>query len=164
MAVPRNRLCRYAVSSGETPQTSGWSGEHGVLYKLVDHGGSACTLAGYPQVRLYEGGHALPFSYASGGGPYVTRKHPAMVTLKPGGAAWILVAKYRCDVGVLRTATLLSVRLPGISGAAFTSALTRDGHGDIPRRRHYRGPDAAICAASGPQSSQGPDRRPGKCG
>jgi hypothetical protein len=35
------------------------------------------------------------------------------VTVQPGGAACILVAKYRCDLGELRDATTIRLTLPG---------------------------------------------------
>ena len=89
------------------------TGEHGSFYKLVNHGGRVCTLDGYPRIRLYAHGVALPFRYSSGGGTYVTRAAPELVTLRPGGAAWFLVAKYRCDLGTIATATSMTVTLPG---------------------------------------------------
>jgi len=89
------------------------TGEHGAYYELINHSGRACTLAGYPQVTLSVGGDALPFRYVFGRGPYVTGKAPATVTVNPGGAAWVLVAKYRCDLGDLRDATAVSLTLPG---------------------------------------------------
>ena len=89
------------------------TGEHGSFYKLLNHGRRACTLDGYPRIRLYAHGVALPFRYSSGGGTYVTRAAPRLVRLRPGGAAWFLVAKYRCDLGTMSTATSMTVTLPG---------------------------------------------------
>lgn len=95
------------------PRLSPMTGEHGVFYGLVNHGRLGCTLAGYPHIRLYAGGAPLPFRYVFGGGPYVTGRPPATVTVHPGGAAWILVAKYRCDRGALRDATIIALTVPG---------------------------------------------------
>lgn len=89
------------------------TGEHGSFYKLANHGRRACTLEGYPRIRLYAHGVALPFRYSRGGGTYVTRAAPRLVTVPPGGAAWFLVAKYRCDLGTIATATSMTVTLPG---------------------------------------------------
>jgi hypothetical protein len=89
------------------------TGEHGSFYKLVNHGRRACTLEGYPRITLYTHGVALPFGYSRGGGTYVTRAAPGLVTLRPGGTAWFLVAKYRCDLGTISTATSMTVTLPG---------------------------------------------------
>lgn len=111
------------------PRLSPMTGEHGVFYELINHGRLACTLAGYPHVRLYAGREALPFRYIFGGGPYVTGKPPVTVTMNPGGAAWILVAKYRCDQGALRDATTISLTMPGMDGAALAGPVSRDGAG-----------------------------------
>jgi hypothetical protein len=89
------------------------TGEHRSFHKLVSHGRRACTLDGYPQIRLYAHGVALSLRYSRGGGTYVTRAAPELVTLRPGGAAWFLVAKYRCDLGTIATATSVTVTLSG---------------------------------------------------
>lgn len=117
-----------ALTLAYGPRLSPMTGEHGVFYELVNHGQLACTLAGYPHIRLYAGGDALPFRYIFGGGPYVTGRPPAAVTVQPGGAAWILVAKYRCDLGVLRDATTVSLTVPGMA-RALTGPVSRDGGG-----------------------------------
>lgn len=78
------------------PRLSPMTGEHGVFYELINHGRLACTLAGYPRIRLYAGGEALPFRYIFGGGPYVTGKPPATVTVnlavQPGSSSRNTVA------------------------------------------------------------------------
>ena len=44
------------------------TGEHAVLYALVNRGPTACTVRGYPQVTLYDArSRVLPFRYADGG-------------------------------------------------------------------------------------------------
>jgi len=96
------------------------TGEHAVMYVLTNRGPVACTLSGYPQVVLYDAeGAALPFRYARGGGAYVTSRRPAPVALARGASAYVLVAKYRCDLGIVRTATAIRLTLPGARGAAF---------------------------------------------
>jgi hypothetical protein len=111
------------------PRLSPMTGEHGVFYKLVNHGHLACALTGYPHIRLYADGNALPFRYIFGGGPYVTGKPPAAVIVQPGGAAWILVAKYRCDLGALRDATTISLTVPGMARGTLTGPVPHDGGG-----------------------------------
>jgi hypothetical protein len=59
----------------------------------------------------------------------VTSRPPATVTVKRGGAAWILVAKYRCDLGDLRDATAISLALPGMARTALSGLVPRDGSG-----------------------------------
>ena len=96
------------------------TGEHAVMYALTNRGPVACTLSGYPQVVLYDAeGAALPFRYDKGGGAYVTSSKPAPVVLARGASAYVLVAKYRCDLGIVRNATAIRLALPGARGAAF---------------------------------------------
>jgi Protein of unknown function (DUF4232) len=95
------------------------TGEHAVMYALTNRGAVTCTLSGYPQVVLYDAeGAALPFRYARGGGAYVTSRKPVSVVLARGATAYVLVAKYRCDLGLARNATVIRLTLP-TRGAAF---------------------------------------------
>jgi uncharacterized protein DUF4232 len=88
---------------------------------LTNRGSVACTVSGYPQVTLYDSrGVAVPFRYARGGGAYVTAKKPATVTLAPGKSAYVLVAKYRCDLGVADDATAIWLTLRAHQGPAFS--------------------------------------------
>jgi len=96
------------------------TGEHAVMYALTNRGAVACALSGYPKVVLYgAGGAALPFRYARGGGTYVTSRKPMTVALAHGASAYVLVAKYRCDLGAARDATAIRLTLPTARGAAF---------------------------------------------
>jgi hypothetical protein len=80
----------------------------------------ACALSGYPRAVLYDAeGVALPFHYARGGGAYVTSRKPVTVVLAREASAYVLVAKYRCDLGVARNATTIRLTLPAAHGAAF---------------------------------------------
>ncbi len=95
------------------------TGEHAVMYALTNRGAVTCALSGYPTVVLYDAeGAALPFRYARGGGAYVTSGKPVTVVLARGASAYVLVAKYRCDLGIARNATAIRLTLP-TSGAAF---------------------------------------------
>jgi Domain of unknown function (DUF4232) len=97
------------------------TGEHAAMYVLTNQGPVTCELSGYPNVVLYDaGGAALPFRYAWGGGAYVTSRKPVTVVLARGASAYVLVAKYRCDLGVARNAAAIRLTLPGSHGAAFT--------------------------------------------
>ena len=95
------------------------TGEHAVMYALTNRGAVTCALFGYPKVVLYDAeGAPLPFRYARGGGAYVTSRKPANVVLARGASAYVLVAKYRCDLGIVRNATAIRLMLP-TRGAAF---------------------------------------------
>ena len=96
------------------------TGEHAVMYALTNRGPAACTLQGYPQVVLTgAAGAVLPFRYAEGGGGYVTSARPVTVILAHGASAYILVAKYRCDLGIADNATTIKLTLPTTHGAAM---------------------------------------------
>ncbi len=103
------------------PFGSGMTGEHADSFMLTNRGSAACKVSGYPQVTLYDSrGVAVPFRYARGGGAYVTAKKPATVTLAPGKSAYVLVAKYRCDLGVADDATAIWLTLRADQGPAFS--------------------------------------------
>jgi hypothetical protein len=103
------------------PFVSPMTGEDADSFMLVNHGSVACTISGYPQVTLYDSrGVAVPFRYARGGGAYVSAKKPATVTLAPGKPAYVLVAKYRCDLGIADYATAIQLTLRAHQGPAFS--------------------------------------------
>ena len=103
------------------PVASPMTGEHADSLMLTNDGSAACTVSGYPQVTLYDSrGVAVPFRYARGSGAYVTAKKPATVTLPPGKSAYVLVAKYRCDLGSTDYATAIQLTLRAHQGPAFS--------------------------------------------
>lgn len=90
------------------------------MYSLANRGPVTCTVRGYPQVVLYDtSGGVLPFHYATGGGAYVTSAKPGTVVLAHGASAHVLVAKYRCDLGIARNATAIRLTLPAAHGGMF---------------------------------------------
>jgi hypothetical protein len=108
------------------------TGEHAVMYALTNHGSVTCALDGYPQVVLYSArGVALPFRYAKGGGAYVTHNKPAPVVLAPGASAYVLVAKYRCDLGIVRTAVTVQLTLPAAGSTTFAGREAAGGSGSL---------------------------------
>lgn len=112
MTSCRAASLRWRPGGGISPMT----GEHAEAFDLVNTEKVACFVRGYPAAVLYDGaGGALPFRYADGGGPYLTRDKPRAVPLKPGAHAYVVIAKYRCDLGDLKKATSirLSLRLAG---------------------------------------------------
>lgn len=92
------------------------SGDEGVGVAVRNTGGAACTLNGYPQIRITDSHGDVPSTYQDGGGAYVTKRAPTTIVLQPGGGlAWFVVAQYRCDVHSGRVGTELDVRLPGMA-------------------------------------------------
>jgi Protein of unknown function (DUF4232) len=124
-SMPRGHLARCAApalvlrpGAPVVPMT----GEHAVLYALANRGPAACTVRGYPKVTFYDArGRALPFRYADGGGAYVASRKPVTVVLAHGGTAYVLVAKYRCDLGVARNAATIRMALPAARGQVFAA-------------------------------------------
>ena len=89
------------------------TGEHGSMFALRNRGSRPCSLLGYPRVRLLDGRGVLPFRPGYGKGTYLPPLTPRRVVLRPGGSAFVLVVKYRCDRGGTRAATRLELTPPG---------------------------------------------------
>ena len=104
--------------SGVSPAT----GENAISFQVTNRGSATCAVLGYPGVILYDGhGAAMGFHYADGGGAYVTSRPPVPVILAPSASGYILVAKYRCDLGRLGSAAAIQVSLTVTDGAVVTS-------------------------------------------
>src|SRR5258708_13142685 len=67
------------------------------------------------------GGEGRRWRCADGGGTYVTARKPVTVVLAPGASGYIGVAKYRCDLGITRTAAAIRLALPAARGQVFTA-------------------------------------------
>jgi len=123
--APHGHLARcaaHALVLRPGAPVSPMTGEHAVLYVLVNRGPAACTARGYPQVTLYDArGRVLPFRYAAGGGAYVTARKPVTVVLAHGAMAYVLVAKYRCDLGIAQDAATIRLALPVAGGQVFSA-------------------------------------------
>jgi hypothetical protein len=97
------------------------TGEHAVMYALTNRSLATCTVRGYPQAVLYDAnGGVLPFRYAAGGGPYVTSRKPSTIVLAHGASAYVLLAKYRCDLGIASNVTAIRLTLRNARGGIFT--------------------------------------------
>jgi hypothetical protein len=96
------------------------TGEHAVLHALTNRSRVTCAVRGYPHVVLFAAsGNALPFRYAAGGGMYVTSRRPVTVVLPEGESAYVLVAKYRCDLGIARGAATIKLTLRAANRRLF---------------------------------------------
>jgi hypothetical protein len=92
------------------------TGERAVMFRFTSHGSRPCTLDGYPGIELVDAdGARLAVRYVHQS-HYVSGRAPAIVTLAPGASAYLLVAKYRCDLGDDATATTIRIILPGAAG------------------------------------------------
>jgi len=120
-ASARARLSRASVTRCPAgalklvigPPVPAQTGEHAIEIEIRNLSPATCSLKGYPTVAFRSGRRALPFRYRDGGGPYLPGAGPRLVRVRPGRMVWFIVAKYRCDVGTLASATAIDVRLPG---------------------------------------------------
>ena len=116
------RCAAHALVLRPGPPVSPMTGEHAVLYALANSGPAACTVRGYLQVTLYAaGGQVLPFRYADGGGVYATSRKPVTVVLAHGAMAYVLVAKYRCDLGIAQNAATIRLALRAAGGQVLSA-------------------------------------------
>jgi hypothetical protein len=77
-----------------------------------------CHLKVYPRIVLEDAsGQPIPFRYRQAGDQMVTSSPPASVTLVPGGVAYLMFNKYRCDAGDLNRAVSVKVTPPGAVSA-----------------------------------------------
>jgi len=130
-ATRRASPCRArSLSLGYGAQISPATGEHGDSYILTNRGPAACALDGYPGITLYaaDGTH-LPFHYVYGHGQYVTSAPPALVVLLPGASAYVLVAKFRCDLGIDHNAATIRITIPGPQHGAVTGRAASNASG-----------------------------------
>jgi hypothetical protein len=128
-AVPASACAAADLALGYGERLSGATGEHGVRYVLTNMSAHTCTLTGYPIVHLLDRhGRELPFRYVHAS-QYVTSKTPRTVHLAPGHSAYLLVAKYRCDVGDRDAVTTIRIDLPNPSSGSLAGRSSPDGSG-----------------------------------
>jgi hypothetical protein len=132
--------CTTGISLSLGPFVSPMTGEHALSFVIRNRNGYPCQIDGYPAVDFMDGRDLMRFAYDPSGGQYVTSAPPRQVDLAPGGHAYFLVAKYRCDGQIAANATSVFI---GVDGIGFTLALRRSGVGQISYCRRYRG-DAKI--------------------
>jgi hypothetical protein len=114
---PRCHDARLAVKLVEG--VSSMTGEHAFFVQFMLTSTTACHLRGYPTASfMTRSGQAVPFRLVAGNGPYVTHRRPPRLDLIGAGDSFFVeVAKYRCDLRTLKTATKAAFRLPGVNRA-----------------------------------------------
>ena len=101
------------LTAGPGPQISPATGEAAFVVDLTNAGSGSCVLDGYPHVLLLAPeGTELSLSQVNHS-QFITGAAPTPVTLAPGAAAYVAVAKYRCDLGDLQVASQVRLILPG---------------------------------------------------
>ena len=100
------------VQVGDGHQLGGATGERAMTFALVNSGPGTCMLDGYPQVRFVTAaGTTLDFSQVTQS-QYIKKIAPRRVLLGVGAVAYVEIAKYRCDLGDLKTASQVQLTLP----------------------------------------------------
>jgi Protein of unknown function (DUF4232) len=103
-------------------QVSPATGAHPIGLRLVNQG-APCTLKGYPVVLLRDAKGVIPFVYRHTGDMMVTSRPPRRISLRSGGSAYVLLDKFRCDLGAVRTGTRVQVGLAGSTARSRPLAL-----------------------------------------
>jgi hypothetical protein len=96
------------------------TGAHPIALRLVNRGRRTCALRGYPVVALSDERGIIPFVYRHGGDMMVTSRPPTLIELRTGQSAYVLIDKFRCDLGDVRTSTSVQI---SIRGSTFRSRL-----------------------------------------
>jgi hypothetical protein len=113
-AVRACRLVQLTVAKG--PELSPATGQNPLALRLTNRARAACALKGYPTLAFADARGAIPFVILHAGDQMVTTGRPTRVVLPAGRSAFIVVNKYRCDLGGLRLARRLYIGLPSGAG------------------------------------------------
>ena len=109
--APPCRLARLTLARG--PDVSPATGQNPLALRLTNRARGACALKGYPALEFVDERGVIPFVIRHGGDQMVTTRRPTRLDLRPGGSAFVVLNKYRCDTGTLRMARRLRIGLPG---------------------------------------------------
>jgi hypothetical protein len=103
------------------------SQERAVIVAISNTRRQPCAVSGYPRVRLSDRrGRVLPFHVVDGAGPFVTKAPPAVIALRRGATAYVLLAATGCTVEVDGIAASAALRLAG-RPVAVSLSLVRPG-------------------------------------
>jgi hypothetical protein len=114
IAVPACRLAQLTVAKG--PELSPATSQNPLALRLGNRARGACALKGYPALTLADARGAIPFVIRHAGDQMVTTSRPRRVVVATGRSAFVVVNKYRCDLGDGRLARRLHIGLPGGAG------------------------------------------------
>ena len=126
----RVSLCRATqLELKREPGVSSGTGQNLFALRLTNGGRVACVLNGYPVVSFSDRRGPVPFVVRDGGGhggdQQVTLNAPRRVLIRPGRAAYVILNKYRCDLGTFRVATRIRLALPGSPARSAGSVSLR---------------------------------------
>jgi len=108
------------------PDISPATGQNPEAIRLTNTG-PRCVLDGYPAVRFTDpSGSAIRFRLSQSGDQMVTAHGAHRVVVPHGGAAWVVLNKYRCDLG--NHARVGEIEL-GLAGAGRIGTVGPDSAG-----------------------------------
>ena len=118
------RLSQFRISPG--PYVSEATGQHTLALRLANKG-SRCILDGYPHVTLADSAGAIPFLIRHSD-QMIPPRRPKPVIVRPGGHAFVVINKYRCDSGVVpgsRATRTITIGSAGRAGGSAAIVFTR---------------------------------------
>ena len=116
--------CRVSQLTLETGfQISPATGQNPLTLRLTNRAQRPCILHGYPTIALTDERGSIPFSIGHRGDQMVTPHRPTRVVVRSGRSAFVLVTKFRCDLGDVRLARMLRLGLPGHRTPQLSLAL-----------------------------------------
>jgi hypothetical protein len=108
--APACQVWQLAISTG--PDISEKTGQHSLTIRLTNRGSAPCLLDGYPTMALTDSRGILPFRISHRGDTMIAGHRAKQLTVRGGGRAYVVINKYRCDLGDRRVARTLLLRLP----------------------------------------------------
>ena len=115
------RVSQLALAGGRG--ISPGTGQNPLTLRLTNRGQRPCTLSGYPTIALSDERGSIPFPIRHGGDQMINRRQPTRVLVRGGRSAFVLVNKFRCDLGTVRLARTLRLGLPGQQPPQLSLAL-----------------------------------------
>ena len=130
-----------AVGFAISPAT----GQNPLTLRLRNRGPNACVLFGYPAISLADRRGAIPFAIRRVGDQMVTARRPTPVLVHVRGTVFVVLNKYRCDLGDRRLARTLRLGFPGDASRRLALALP-----PYPRMGYCGKGDAGSTVATSP--------------
>ena len=108
---PDCRVSQLTIANGF--QISPYTGQNPLTLRLTNRAQRSCILYGYPTIAFTDARGSIPFPIKLGGDQMINRRPPTRVVVRAGRSAFVLVNKFRCDLGAVRVARTLLLGLPG---------------------------------------------------
>jgi hypothetical protein len=142
-ARPNCRASSFSIATGFAISPA--TGQNPLTLRLTNRGPNTCVLYGYPTISLADRRGAIPFAIRRGGDQMVTARHPTRVLVRPGRLSFVVLNKYRCDLGDRRLARTLRLGFPHDTSRRLSLTLSR-----YPRIGYCGQGDAGSTVATSP--------------